>query len=308
MPAVASGLDLRRTIRAGPRAGRRPVRSRAGRLSRASSSRSGRRSRRRSAGAARPARARSPRPARVTSSPIRSVRRRITPVARSTARSTRKSGRSPSSSIVRGCSQRTWIAARDRRPPCRPTTCSGRSPARSGRSRPGGRRSRAGSPSGGRSPARRPAPCPGSRDRRDRAGGCGWAAACRACGPTRRSARGRRREIQISYWPPPTSPGRLVVTRACPGWRSSTSTWVASSPRAEIAVSTMRIRSVAKRSSASRMNSNSSSDRRHARRAATRPRATGVRRRRAGRAARSHSRVSVIAPDCTGACRRAVRS
>ena len=106
-------------------------------------------------------------------------------------------------------------------------------------------------------------------------------------------------QIQISCWPPPTSPGRLVVTRACPGWRSSTSTWVTSSPRAEIAVSRMRIRSVAKRSSASRMKSNSSwtvgtpgaSD---ATAGSRRPSAA------IARAARSHSRVSVIAPDCTG--------
>ena len=84
------------------------------------------------------------------------------------------------------------------------------------------------------------------------------------------------------------------------GGGASTRAGSTSSPRAVSARSTIRIRSVAKRSSASRMNSNSSAtvgmvgpQRRDGRQP------TPVRRPRRA-AARSQRRVSVIAPDCTG--------
>ena len=65
-------------------------------------------------------------------------------------------------------------------------------------------------------------------------------------------------EIQTSYSPIGPSTWRVVVTLASPGWRSTTSIEVRSVPRAVWVRSSMRIWSVAKRSSASRMKSNRS--------------------------------------------------
>ena len=274
-------------------------------LSRASSSRTGTRSRRPSADSGASGAYSVTRASRVTTPPIDSSRRRITPSARSTAIRIRKSGRSAAISIVRGWSHSTTTASRPPTSPS-PTTCAARrSRARSGSSRAGWMKV-SGSVSIG-SAVQRVVDARRARE---------LAAVADADADEPAPDRPLRAEpVDAAVGPDDLAVGdpdvvaaaRLVAGGARRDLRLArvaeddleTTTC---SPSAVKVVSSIRIRSVSNRSSASRMNVNSSSrvgsvvgQARPAPAAAGRPDGHGTGRRRRSSAGRGHDR------DCSGA-------